>query len=41
VDKPLRNYLVGDAVIRLEETMGYDGIATGSVALAGTVTWLI
>jgi hypothetical protein len=41
VDKPLRTYLVGDAGIRLDETMGSDGIATGSVVLAGTVTWLI
>lgn len=41
MEKPLRNYLVGDAGIRLDETMGSDGIATGSVALAGTVTWFI
>jgi hypothetical protein len=41
VEKPLRPYLVGDAGIRLDETIGSDRIATGSVALAGTVTWFI
>ena len=41
MDKPLRNYLVGDAGIRLEETTGATGIATGSVVLAGTVIWFI
>ena len=41
MEKPLRSYLVGDAGIRLDETIGSDAIAAGSFALAGTVPWLI
>jgi hypothetical protein len=41
VEKPFKTYLVGEAGIKLVEATGSTGIATGSVVLAGTVSWLI
>jgi hypothetical protein len=41
VEKPFETYLVGEAGIKLVDTTGSTAIATGSVVLAGTVSWFI